>query len=200
MAIKKRPRQWPPLEPFLPKAVKPLPAPVPPMTPIRATEPKPGWFWVIFGMMLFFALAVGGGYYWLDRLERAPATEQTPLTRNSVSAAIPALTPAPSIGQTTQLAVGLRPLSPRPPDPPTSAPDTPQPTTSEPGQQPQLTVGLRPIIEQAPSATPTPAAEATPPAALPEATTPRSKPSRKAADHRSVPVTPPPPSAGPVKF
>jgi hypothetical protein len=200
MAIKKRPRQWPPLEPFLPKAVKPLPAPIPATTPIRATEPEPGRFLVIFGVMILFALAVGGGYYWLDKPERAPVTVQTPPTRNSVSATIPAPTDAPSIGQIPQLAVGLRPLSPRPPDQPTSAPDTPQPTTSEPSQQPQLTVGLRPIIEQAQGAAPTPAAEATPPTALPSATAPRPKPSRKAADHGSVPVTPPPPSAGPVKF
>jgi hypothetical protein len=200
MAIKKRPRQCPPEEPVLPKVVKPLPTPVPPMTPIRATEPESGWFWVIFGVVIFFALAVGGGYYWLDKPERAPVTAQPPPTRNSVSATIPARPDTPPIGQAPQLAVGLRPLSPRPPDPPTSAPDTPQPTPSEPSQQPQLAVGLRPIIEQAPNAAPTPAAEATPPAALPEATTPRPKPSRRAADHGSMPVTPPPPSAGPVKF
>src|SRR5262249_19789916 len=68
----KRPRQWPPIEPVLPREMKTPPAGVPRPTGLSDSEPESRSLWVILAVILFFVLAAGGGYYWFNPPEQAP--------------------------------------------------------------------------------------------------------------------------------
>src|SRR5215472_4598372 len=68
----KRPRQWPSIEPVLPKEMKTPPAGVPRPTGLSDSEPEFRSLWIILAVILFFVLASGSGYYWLNRPEQVP--------------------------------------------------------------------------------------------------------------------------------
>ena len=198
----KRPRQWPPIEPVLPREGKAPPTGLPRPTDLSVSEPEHRSFWIILAVILFFALAAGGGYYWLNRPSQAPVAMRIVPAPSSPSDAVSARSDAPSINQPPQLVTGLRPLSSQPTEQPASAPEAPQPAASEPNQQqPQLAVGLRPKTEQERSPAPTPPVEAAPPAEPPSAAIPNAKPSRKAAQHgSSPPANPQQSSSGSARF
>jgi hypothetical protein len=201
-ANQKRPRQWPPIEPVLPREGKVPPTGLPRPTDLSVSEPEHRSFWIILAAILFFALAAGGGYYWLNRPEPGPVAMHIVPASSAPSDSVSARSDAPPVQPTPQLVTGLRPLSSQPTEQPASAPEAPQPAAgSEPDQpQPQLATGLRPKTEQEQSPAPMPPAEAAPPAEPPPAAIPNAKPSRKAAHHGSSPGAPQQPSSGPVKF
>ena len=201
IANQKRPRQWPPIEPVLPKEKKVPPTGGPRPTGLSVSGPEPRSFLIILAVILFFALAAGGGYYWLNRPEKVPVAAQiVPAAPNSGSEPVPARSDTSSVNQTPHLVTGLPPLSRQPPDQPASVPEAPEPASKPNQQQPQLAVGLRPKTEQQQSPAPTPPAEAAPPTEPPSAAIPNAKPSRRPAHHGSSPTTPQQPSSGPVKF
>jgi hypothetical protein len=198
----KRPRQWPPIEPVLPREMKRTPAGVPRPTGLSDYEPEFRSLWIILAVILFLALTAGGCYYWLNRPERVPlAAEIAPAlivpTPNSDPEPVLARGDTPSVSQTPPLVTGLW-LSSRQP---ASAPDTPQPAASEPDEPPsQLAVGLRPKIEQEQSPAATPPTAGAPPSEPPSAAIPNAKPSRNAAHHGSSLPSPRQSSPGPVRF
>jgi hypothetical protein len=203
IANQKRPRQWPPTEPVLPKERKVPPTGGPRPTGLSVSGSEPRSFLIILAVILFFALAAGGGYYWLNRPEKVPVAAHivpAPIVPapNSGSEPVPARSDTPSVNQTPRLVTGLRPLSRQPAEPPASVPEAPEPDASEPNQQqPQLAVGLRAQTEQQQSPSPTPPAEAAPPTEPPSAVIPNAKPSRRPAHHGSSPTTPQQSSSGP---
>jgi hypothetical protein len=170
-------------------------------TDLSVSEPEHRSFWIILAVILFFALAAGGGYYWLNRPEPTSVAHVVPAP-SSGSESDSARSDAPSINQTPHLVTGLRSLSSLPTEQPANAPEGPQPAAgSEPDQpQPQLATGLRPKTEQEQSPAPTPPAKVVPPAEPPPVAIPNAKPSRKATHHGSSPGIPQQPSSGPVKF
>jgi hypothetical protein len=206
IASQKRPRQWPPIEPVLPKEGKIPPTGLPRPTRLSASEPGSKTIGIILAVILVFALAAGGGYYWLNRPNQVTvaahiAPAPTAPTPNSSSEPVPARGDMPSVSQTPHLVTGLRPLSRQPAEQPASTPKAPQSAASEPDEPPpQLAVGLRPKTEQEQSPAATPPAEGAP--AEPASTAiPNAKPPRKAIRHGpSSPTAPQQSSSGPVRF
>jgi hypothetical protein len=197
MENEKRPPRWPAAEPILPTETERLPAALWRTAPISEPERPTRWVWIVLGVAVLFALAAGGGYYWLGKQGQAPTAEVNPLPNAAVKAA-PTAAQAPTIPPAPQLAVGLRSLSSQQrPDEPATAQSPP----SEPSQPPTYGVGLRPITEQTSPNAPAPAAEAPPPAEPLPAPLLQPRPARKAAPPPSVaPGGPPSQSSGSVKF
>ena len=202
IADQNTPRQWPPVEPVLPKELETPPTGLPRPTGLSVSEPESRSFWVILAVILFFVLAAGGGYYWFTRPGPAPMSAQTvrPVP-SSNTAPVQVRSDAPPVERTPQFATGLRPLNVQRAEQSASTPEAPQPPPAEPDQQePQLAVGLRSRTEQQPNPTPPPPAEVAPPAEPPSAAIPHAKPPRKAAQRGSPSSAPQQSSSSPVRF
>jgi hypothetical protein len=120
--------RWPAVEPVLPPETEPFPASF--WQTERSAEPERPirWLWILLGVTVLFALAVGGGYYSLS--ERAHTAAGL---RPQDAPAAPQQSPAAATNNPPRFASGLRPITEQTAqDAPSSAAVVPLPAEPSP--------------------------------------------------------------------